>query len=190
MNSRISQQAESSTYAREQFELGKKYRLLTTGDRQANLQRSIQHFNEALRFWTAQSAPADYALAQNNLGIVYYNLPTGNRVANLRRAIDCYTEALRIWTTEFHPRDHATASDNLGLAHAALLTGDRAANLARAIECYTEALRFRTAEANGLALSRFSVIYATPPCVINPKVSRSGGTRYTGASVLDQAICL
>ena len=43
---------------------------------------------------------------------------------------------------------------------------------------------------NGLALSRFSVIYATPPCVINPKVSRSGGTRCTGASVLDQAICL
>jgi hypothetical protein len=27
---------------------------------------------------------------------------------------------------------------------------------------------------NGLALGRFSVIYATPPCVINPKVPSSG----------------
>jgi serine/threonine protein kinase len=51
------------------------------------------------------------------------------------------------------------------------------------------ALRAGHLTPNGLALGRFSVIYATPPCVITPKVSSSGVTRCTGASVLDQAVC-
>src|SRR5271169_159326 len=44
-------------------------------------------------------------------------------------------------------------------------------------------------QANGLALGRFSVIYATPPCVTNPKVPSSGVPRCTGVPVLDQAVC-
>ena len=44
-------------YATEQFELGLHYYQLPTGDRGANLQRSIECFTEALRFFTAEAAP-------------------------------------------------------------------------------------------------------------------------------------
>ena len=41
----------------EQFELGIHYYNLPTGDRGANLQRSIRCFTEALRFHTAEADP-------------------------------------------------------------------------------------------------------------------------------------
>ena len=56
----------------------------------ANLQRSIECFTKALRFFTAESAPADYAATQVNLGAAYAELPTGDRGANLARAIDLW----------------------------------------------------------------------------------------------------
>ena len=87
-------------YAREQFDLGSQYFDLPTGDRGRNLQRSIECFTEALRFFTAETSPAGYAAIQKNLGLVYAELPTGDRAANLARAIECFTEALRFYTAE------------------------------------------------------------------------------------------
>jgi CHAT domain-containing protein/tetratricopeptide (TPR) repeat protein len=112
-----------------------------------NLARAIDCYTEALRFCTAEAAPAEYAATQNNLGAAYQELPIGDRVANLARAIDCFTHALLFFTAEAAPAEYAATQHNLGAAYARLPTGGRAANLARAIECYTEALRFRTAEA-------------------------------------------
>ncbi len=133
--------------AAEQFELGLRYYRLTTGERSTNLQRSIECFTEALRFFTAEATPVEYASTQHNLGSAYAQLPTGDRAANLVRAIGYYTEALRFRTAEAAPYDYAMTQNNLGIACAELPTGDRAANLARAIGCYTEALRVYTAEA-------------------------------------------
>jgi CHAT domain-containing protein/tetratricopeptide (TPR) repeat protein len=133
--------------ATEQFELGVHYYHLPTGDRGANLQRSIECFTEALRFFTAEAAPAGYATTQFYLGNAYAELPTGDRAANLAQAIGCYTQALRFRTAKAAPADYAHTQHNLGLAYADLPTGDRGANLQRSIECFTEALRFFTAEA-------------------------------------------
>ena len=44
-------------YATKQLNLGLHYYQLPTGDRGANLQRSIEGFTEALRFYTAEAAP-------------------------------------------------------------------------------------------------------------------------------------
>jgi len=134
-------------YATEQLKLGFRYYQLHTGDRGANLQRSIDCYTEALRFYTAETDPSTYAMTQDCLGVAYQELPTGDRAANQARAIECYTEALRFYTAETDPLDYATTQNNLANAYAAVPTGDRAANLARAIACYTEALRFRPAEA-------------------------------------------
>ena len=41
---------------------------------------------------------------------------------------------------------------------------------------------------NGLALGRFSVIYATPPCVITQGPQFRGHALYR-STLLDQAIC-
>ncbi len=131
----------------EQVELGLHYYHLSTRDRGRNLQRSIECFTEALRFFTAEAAPAEYSQTQNNLGAAYARLPTGDRAANLARAIGCFTEALRFRVAEAAPAEYAGTQLNLGAAYAELPTGDRAANLARAIGCFTEALRFFTAEA-------------------------------------------
>ena len=133
-------------YAAEQFNLGVHYCRLPTGDRETNLKRSIGCFTEALRFFTAEAAPAEYSSIQIYLGIAYNWLPTGDRAANLTHAIDCFTEALRFRTAEAAPLDYASAQNNLGVVYAALPTGDRAANLDRAIKCYREALRFYTPE--------------------------------------------
>ncbi len=134
-------------YATEQFKLGVHYHQLPTGDCGANLQRSIQCYTEALRFFTAEAAPSQYARIQNNLGTAYRELPTGDRAANPAKAIGCFTEALRFRTAKAAPSEYALTQNNLGNAYADLPTGDRAANLERAIGCFTEALRFRTAEA-------------------------------------------
>jgi CHAT domain-containing protein/tetratricopeptide (TPR) repeat protein len=133
-------------FAREQFGLGLRYQRLLTGDRTANLQRSIECFTEALRFFTVETTPLNYAAAQNNLGISYSMLPTGDRGANLQRSIECFTEALRFLTAETAPSEYAQTQNNLGNAYRQLPIGDRSVNLARAIAHYGEALRFRTAE--------------------------------------------
>jgi CHAT domain-containing protein/tetratricopeptide (TPR) repeat protein len=115
--------------------------------RAANLQRAIESFTEALRFYTAETAPDDNAKIEYNLGFCYHQLPTGNRAANLERAINCYTQALRFFTAEVAPSEYARTQNNLGDAYQQLPGGDRAANLERAIDCYTQALRLYTADA-------------------------------------------
>jgi CHAT domain-containing protein/tetratricopeptide (TPR) repeat protein len=126
--------------------LGLMYLQLRTGDRAANLAQAIACFNEALRFHTAEGAPAKYANIQYNLGTAYFGLPAGDRAANLERAIGCFNEALRFHTAKSAPLDYAMTQNNLGAAYVELPTGDRAANLERAIGCFTEALRFHTAK--------------------------------------------
>jgi len=130
-----------------QNNLGNAYRRLPTGPRSANLARAIECYTQALRFRTAEAAPAEYAATQHDLGTAYQELPVGDRSANLARAIECYTQALRFYTAEAAPLDYAMTQTNLGVAYRGLPVGDRSANLARAIECCTQALRFYTAEA-------------------------------------------
>jgi len=40
-------------------------------DREANLERAIAAYREALRFRTPEAAPLEYAATQNNLGNAY-----------------------------------------------------------------------------------------------------------------------
>ena len=105
-------------------------------DRAANLARAIGCYIEALRFRTAEAAPADYAMTQNGLGAAYAALPAGDRAANLAQAITCYTHALRFFTAEACPSEYAGIQNNLGTAYVELPTGDRGENLRRAIACY------------------------------------------------------
>jgi len=137
---------ERQEWAALQFRLGLAYYERRAGERGQNLARAIACYEQALRFWTPESAPLDYAMTQNNLGTAYAGLPTGERGQNLARAIACYEQALRFWTPESAPLDYATTQNNLGNAYLYLPTGERGQNLARAIACYEQALRFRTAE--------------------------------------------
>jgi tetratricopeptide (TPR) repeat protein len=138
-----------------QNNLGEAYRNLPTGDRATNLEKAIQCYQEALRFYTPEAAPLDYAMTQNNLGNAYRNLPTGDRAANLEKAIQCYQEALRFRTPEAAPLDYAMTQNNLGVAYADLPTGNRATNLEKAIQCYTAALQVKHLPAHDQAMYHF-----------------------------------
>jgi len=93
-----------------QIILGAAYLYLPTGDRAANLQKAIECFTEALRFYIPEAAPLDYAMTQNNLGAAYADLPTGERAANLQKAIECYQEALQV--ENLPPHDQAMCHRN------------------------------------------------------------------------------
>jgi tetratricopeptide (TPR) repeat protein len=54
-----------------------------TGDRRANLEKAIECYQQALRFFTPESAPQDFAQTQNNLGLA---LSYAGRFAEARQA--------------------------------------------------------------------------------------------------------
>lgn len=127
--------------------LGIAYADLSIRDRRVNPMQAIACYQQALRFCTPETAPAEYAITQVNLGNSYLHLLTGDRGVNLMQAIAYYQQALLFWKPETAPFDYAITQNNLGTAYAQLPTGDRGANLAQAIACYEAALRFRTPEA-------------------------------------------
>ncbi len=129
-----------------QNDLGVAYANLPMGDRAENLQRAIVCYQEALRFYTPESAPLEHARTHIGLGAAYGALPTEDRTENLQHAIDSFQESLRSRVLEATPLDYALAQYDLGVAYADLPTGDRAENLKRAITCYQEAMRFYTPE--------------------------------------------
>ena len=70
-----------------QHSLGFTYAELRTGDRAVNLARAIECFTQALRFFTAEAAPAEYAGVQQSLGDAYAKLLKGERMGNLTRKL-------------------------------------------------------------------------------------------------------
>ncbi len=130
------------------------YDELLTGDRLANLQRAVECYQEALRFFTPETAPLDYARIQSNLGFIYWRLPTGDRWANRQQAIRCFQEALRFLSPEATPLDYARVQNRLGVIsyewsawnadHDKLPIQSRAPFVEQAIAFFQEALRFFT----------------------------------------------
>jgi tetratricopeptide (TPR) repeat protein len=74
-------------WANAQNSLGSDYRNFPLGSKLDNLRRAITAYEEALRFWTPQTAPLYYAVAQNNLGTAYNDLAAiEDRADNLRNS--------------------------------------------------------------------------------------------------------
>ncbi len=118
-----------------------------------NLQRSVQAYREALRFWKLDTEPLQYATVQNNLGTSYWNLAQHRQPeSNLEQAIAAYTEALRYYTPERDAISYAMIQNNLGTACWNLAQHEHAQDwLKRAIAAYHSALQYRTPENNPTA---------------------------------------
>ncbi len=118
-----------------------------------NLQRSVQAYREALRFWKLDTEPLQYATVQNNLGTSYWNLAQHRQPeSNLEQAIAAYTEALRYYTPERDAISYAMIQNNLGTACWNLAQHEQAQDwLKRAIAAYHSALQYRTPENNPTA---------------------------------------
>jgi hypothetical protein len=117
---------------------------LPNEDRAARLRAALAAYDEALRFYTPDTAPLDYAMTQNNRGTVLCDLatlPDEDRAARLRAALAAYDEALRFRRPDTAPLNYATTQNNRGNVLSDLATlpdEDRAA-----LAAYDEALRFR-----------------------------------------------
>ena len=108
-------------------------------DRRARLLTALAAYDEALRFYTPESAPLDYATTHNNRAALLSEIATlsgEDRRARLLAALAAYDEALRFRTPEAAPLDYAMTQGNLlnlYQAIADLPEEDRRARLADAL---------------------------------------------------------
>jgi tetratricopeptide (TPR) repeat protein len=114
------------------------------GDRQINLELSIQAAQLALEVFSRRLFPENWAATQNNLGIFYSDRIRGERADNLEAAIQAFNLALEVRTRGACPEDWAATQNNVGTAYVARIRGDRADNLEAAIQAFNLALEVHT----------------------------------------------
>ena len=142
----------SPEYAKYQCELGFAYwKLSEARDKEANLNRAIDAYKEALKVYNSKEFPQqdyDLALTQHNLASAYaYLSDVRDKEVNLNKAIDAYNEALKARTLEQFPQGYAVTQNGLGAVYWMLSKSrDKEANLTKAIDAYNKALKVGTFE--------------------------------------------
>ncbi len=134
-------------FANIQNNLGLAYNSLPGGDRQANLEKAINCYQQALQVYTRDAFPSNWAKVQRDLGVVYRNLPGSDQQENLKKAINHYNTALQVYSRDTFPLDWAITQNNLGVAYSDLQFEDREANLKKAIESYELAMQVYSRDA-------------------------------------------
>lgn len=115
-----------------------------SGDRAANLERSIAAFEQALTVFSREAAPRLWAGLQNDLGLALVYRIRGDRAQNLAGAIQHLEQALRVHTRAEFPLEWSDTQDNLGIAHWHAAMSGCADQLEQAIEHFRLALEVRT----------------------------------------------
>ncbi len=121
--------------------LGMLYQECAEGRRTMLLEAS-KCYQEALRFYTRDTAPELYALAQNNLALVYLAMPLTEASDQLRKgiAVQALREALTIYTRETHPDLWRRTQLNLANALQYLPSANLHDHLIEAVGLYDELL--------------------------------------------------
>jgi len=119
--------------------LARAYGLRIRGNRDENVERSIELYEAAVAGISAETDSSSFALARNNLAVSYLERNLGQRAENVERAIQLYEEALQVWTRAAMPLEWAKTMTNLGTAYAVRVQGDRQENQGLAISCMEQA---------------------------------------------------
>lgn len=121
--------------------LGMLYQECAEG-RRAMLLEASKCYQDALRFYTRETAPELYALAQNNLALVYLAMPLTEASDQLRKgiAVQALREALTIYTRETHPDLWRRTQLNLANALQYLPSANLHDHLIEAVGLYDELL--------------------------------------------------
>jgi tetratricopeptide (TPR) repeat protein len=124
--------------------LGMLYQERAEGQR-AMLLEASKCYQDALRFYTRETAPELYALAQNNLALVYLAMPLTEASDQLRKgiAVQALREALTIYTRETHPDLWSRTQLNLANALQYLPSANLHDHLIEAVGLYDELLESR-----------------------------------------------
>jgi tetratricopeptide (TPR) repeat protein len=113
------------------------------------LREALAAYDQALRFYTPDTAPLAYAGTQTNRGTVLRDLaslPDEDRGARLREALAAYDQALRFYTPNTAPLVCAMTQTNRGTVLsdlASLPDEDRGARLREALAAFGEAIRLQ-----------------------------------------------
>ena len=138
------QEAFPEQWAMAQNNLGATYKERIFGDRAANQEQSITHYEMALEVYTQEAFPEQWAMSHNNLGIAHRERIHGEHAENLEQAIWHFTRALEVYTRIAFPPDWAMVHNNLGNAYLYRIQGNQAENLERAIQHFEHALEVRS----------------------------------------------
>lgn len=98
-------------------------------ERNSALTQSIEHFKNALIFYSESALPIDWGMAKLNLG---NSLRARNLAEDHELTIEVYSDALKVFTLDEFPQ--AWAKTNIGLAYLHQSKG----SMEKAIEIYTE----------------------------------------------------
>ena len=137
---KTSREATPELWGNLQIELAKSLLQNPVGDRAENLERAIQHNEQALEVFVRQAYPSEWASAHGNLASVYRHRIHGVRAENIEQAIGHCHQALEVFSRESCPEHWAMAHNNLANAYRDRISGDRAENIERAITHCQQAL--------------------------------------------------
>ena len=90
-------------WAQLQGELGYCLANSPSGDRADNIERSIEHYNNALKVRTEKDFSEQWAMTQNNLAKAYEDRILGERADNIDQAIDHGNQALNVYKPREFP---------------------------------------------------------------------------------------
>ncbi|AQG78927.1 hypothetical protein [Spirosoma montaniterrae] len=109
---------------------------------------AMEAYQEALKVFTQENAPAVFAEIQHHLGVIYSEVPDEAKKKSIWAAVSSssFQQALTYFTKEQFPYEYATICNHYANALTKYPPAARSDNYAKAITYYREALRIRTAE--------------------------------------------
>jgi len=145
---KISRQTNPEEWAALELELGISFGKNPFGNRDENIEQSIQHYLKAQEVFTRQAYPDEWANIQTNLASDYRNRRRGDHDENVEAAINLSEEALGAITQAVLPELKASIHNNLANAYRDRIRGKKDENLKRAIFHCQQALAVMTRQRN------------------------------------------
>lgn len=137
------QQKDTNEYPYTSNELGIAFTQLSKlRDKEDNLKKSIDFYNEALKVYTKESEPLNYAGVKYNLGISYMDLgQLKSDVSTLNQSLNVHNQALEIYKESNDTKKAAFVYLGLGLTYIALLEIEKnTVTISKAIDNFKFAL--------------------------------------------------
>ncbi len=109
---------------------------------------AMEAYQQALKVFTQQSAPAIFAEIQHHLGVIFAEIPDEVKKKSIWAAVSSssFQQALAYFTREEFPYEYATVCNHYANALTKYPLARKSDNYARAIGYYRDALRVRTAD--------------------------------------------
>lgn len=109
---------------------------------------AMEAYQQSLKVFTQQSAPAIFAEIQHHLGVIFAEIPDEVKKKSIWAAVSSssFQQALAYFTREEFPYEYATVCNHYANALTKYPLARKSDNYARAIGYYRDALRVRTAD--------------------------------------------